>query len=98
MMMSWCNYTIYDRLHILHTGTFPVVALMVGTAVQRLSNSCDDGAGNTADISDMSTDNSSDSSGMGNGTVAPAAVAACEDNSVDIAVTLCLLVGVFMVS
>ena len=61
---------------------------MVGTAVQRLS-SCDDGEGNTAD---MSMDNSGDS-GMGNGTTV-----ACEDNSVDIAVTLCLLVGIFMVS
>lgn len=67
-----------------------MVALMVGTAVQRLS-SCDNGAGNTADMS--MNDSSSDSSDMGNGTTV-----ACEDNSVDIAVTLCLLVGIFMVS
>ena len=84
-------------MYILCTGTFPVVALMVGTAVQRLSSCDSDGAGNTAD---MSMDNKSDggdmagSGDMGNGT----AVAACEDNSVDIAVTLCLLVGIFMVS
>ena len=62
-----------------------MVALMVGTAVQRLS---------TCDGADMSMDNNTNGDNMDNGTMA----VACEDNSVDIAVTLCLLVGIFMVS
>ena len=63
-------------------GTFPVVALMVGTAVQ--THSCD--------VS-MDDRNGTDDD-MSNNTV----TASCDASPVDIAVTLSLLVGIFMVS
>ena len=67
----------------MHLGTFPVVALMVGTAVQKYS--CDE----------MSTDDrNSTNDDEGNSTM----TMACDADPVDIAVTLSLLVGIFMVS
>ena len=67
----------------MHVGTFPVVALMVGTAVQKYS--CDE----------MSTDDrNSTNDDESNSTMAMA----CDADPVDIAVTLSLLVGIFMVS
>ena len=67
-------------------GTFPVVALMVGTAVQ--THSCDD-AGDAS----LSGRNGTDDD-MSNSTVA----ASCDASPVEVAVTLSLLVGIFMVS
>ena len=64
-----------------------MVALMVGTAVLRLSNcvtndiTVDDGSGS------IDVDNNSTTYNM-----------TCENEPVDIAVTLSLLVGIFMVS
>lgn len=64
-------------------GTFPVVALMVGTAVQ--THSCDDGGDVAMD------DRNGTDDGMSNSTVT------CDASPVDVAVTLSLLVGIFMV-
>ena len=66
-------------------GTFPVVALMVGTAVQ--THSCDDGEDMAMD------DRNGTDDGMSNSTV----MASCDASPVDVAVTLSLLVGIFMV-
>ena len=67
------------------TGTFPVVALMVGTAVQ--THSCDDGGDVAMDDRNRTDDD------MSNSTV----TASCDASPVDVAVTLSLLVGIFMV-
>ena len=65
-------------------GTFPVISLMVGTAVLRLSNCApNDASGENVTGSD------------GNSTTNDIT---CENDPVDIAVTLALLVGIFMVS
>jgi len=72
------------------TGTFPVVALMVGTAVQKLSN-CEVDTTN-----DDITVNDDDSSS--NNTMTTTNEMTCENDPVDIAVTLALIVGIFMVS
>lgn len=70
---------------IMPIGTFPVVALMVGTAVLRLSNcTCV-----TNDMLPADDDDCSDT--MVNSTT-------CENEPVDIAVTLSFMVGIFMVS
>ena len=66
-------------------GTCPVVALMVGTAVQTHSW---DGDGGVA----MDDRNGTDDD-MSNSTV----TASCDASPVDVAVTLSLLVGIFMV-
>ena len=68
----------------MYKGTFPVVALMVGTAVLRLSNCVTD------DMPDGSASNEMDNSITYNVT--------CEHEPVDIAVTLSLMVGILMVS
>ena len=70
-------------MNTISIGTFPVVALMVGTAVLRLSN-CD-----MLPVED-------DGSGTVNSTTEY--ITTCENEPVDIAVTLSLLVGIFMVS
>ena len=75
-------HTIYDMVLNTNVGTFPVVALMVGTAVLRLSN-CDE-------ASDGGSANEMDNSTTSNVT--------CEHEPVDIAVTLSLMVGILMVN
>ena len=67
-------------------GTFPVVALMVGTAVLRLSNCV------TNDMLPM------EDGGSGTVNSTMEYIMTCENEPVDIAVTLSLLVGIFMVS
>lgn len=77
-----------DDLQCNYLGTFPVVALMVGTAVQRLSNCVtDDNNGNR-----ISRDDTTNNTVMMNDEMI------CENDPVDIAVTLALIVGIFMVS
>jgi len=66
----------------LFIGTFPVVALMVGTAVQRLSE-CNDL---------IITTNGTD------GDITNTTVTVCDNDPVDIAVTLAMMVGMLMVS
>jgi len=70
-------------VHTYHfIGTFPVVALMVGTAVQRLS-----------DCNDMIiTTNGTDDD------IINTTKTVCDNDPVDIAVTLAMMVGVLMVS
>lgn len=73
----------------LHAGTFPVVALMVGNAVTRVSSAdsvCDGGADNSTVI-DNATRSSSD----------PCFQDDCVVLTIDIAVTLSFLVGILMV-
>ena len=70
-----------------------MVALMVGTAVLRLSNCV------TNDVISMDDDDNSSSTDVGNDSVTNTDdVITCENEPVDIAVTLALLVGTIMVS
>lgn len=70
----------------LHAGTFPVVALMVGNAVTRVSSAAAVCADNSTVI-DNATRSSSD----------PCFLDECVVLAVDIAVTLSFLVGILMV-
>ena len=69
----------------IHTGTFPVVALMVGNAITRLTN-------------DLPECNSTLVEGMmDNSTDDPCALSDCDSLRVEIAVTISLMVGILMV-
>jgi len=68
-----------------------VVALMVGTAVQRLSNCVTDDMSMNDNNSTSSGDDTTNSTAMMNNET-------CENDPVDIAVTLALLIGILMVS
>ena len=73
---------------IILAGTFPVVALMVGNAVTRISS---------GDVVCESTDNSTNSTSA-ESSGDPCHQSGCEVLAVDIAVTLSFLVGILMVS
>ncbi|XP_065900969.1 prestin-like isoform X2 [Dysidea avara] len=75
-------YSIFGTSRHISVGTFPVVALMVGTAVQRLS-----------ECSDMIVA----TNGTSDGDIINTTVTVCDNDPVDIAVTLAMMVGVLMI-
>ena len=81
----------------MHAGTFPVVALMVGNAVTRISS-----AESVCDTANNSTiDNTTEENLTATGEDLfsdPCYQDGCEVLTVDIAVTLSFLVGILMVS
>ena len=81
----------------MYVGTFPVVALMVGNAVTRLSSAssvCDDSGNSTTT---GNTSNNASSSATSQEESDPCFQNSCETLAVDVAVTLSFLVGVIMV-
>ena len=82
----------------MYVGTFPVVALMVGNAVTRLSSAssvCDD-SGNSTTTGNTSS-NASSSATSSREESDPCFQNGCETLAVDVAVTLSFLVGIIMV-
>ena len=82
---------LFKKMYVF-VGTFPVVALMVGNAVTRISSLdtvCDDGTVNITNTSINDTTTSTSDECYQN---------ECEILAVDIAVTLSFLVGIIMVS
>ena len=80
--------SLAETQRLYTVGTFPVVALMVGNAVTRISSTnsvCDDSGNSTSGNSSTSTNSD------------PCFQTGCESLAVDIAVTLSFLVGVLMV-
>ena len=80
-------------------GTFPVVALMVGNAVTRISAAssvCDDSSFSNSTTASNSSSNTS-SSAVGQEESDPCFQDGCEVLAVDVAVTLSFLVGILMV-
>ncbi len=71
----------------IHTGTFPVVALMVGNAITRLTN----------DLPECMTNSTLMEGIMDNSTDDPCALSDCDSLRVEIAVTISLMVGILMV-
>ena len=69
----------------IHTGTFPVVALMVGNAVTRLTSHIPECSGNSTLINPNET------------AADPCLLSECVTMRVEIAVTLSLMVGILMV-
>ncbi len=80
------------KLHacmVVFIGTFPVVALMVGNAIARLTNDLPECMTNTTLATDEGVG--------GNDTGDPCALSDCVAVRVEIAVTVSLLVGILMV-
>ncbi|XP_065902634.1 prestin-like [Dysidea avara] len=85
-------YSIFGTSRHISVGTFPVVALMVGTAVQRIAH-CDEAATMApmmANNTMMNMTNSTSSGGSSSGED-------CDSIKVDVAVTLALMVGILMI-
>jgi MFS superfamily sulfate permease-like transporter len=90
-------YSIFGSSRHISVGTFPVVALMVGNAVTRLSSAssvCDD-SGNSTTTGNTSSNASSSATSQEESD--PCFQNSCETLAVDVAVTLSFLVGVIMV-
>ncbi|XP_064398689.1 prestin-like [Halichondria panicea] len=80
-------YSILGTSKHISVGTFPVVALMVGNAITRLTN----------DLPECMTNSTLMEGMMDNSTDDPCALSDCDSLRVEIAVTISLMVGILMI-
>ena len=82
-----------NKQNKIYAGTFPVVALMTGDAITRLTHDLD-----ICNFNRSLTNETADMMSNGSDFVDPCAHPECEQMQVDIAVTLSVLTGILMVS